>query len=50
MHDACYTEIAYDGYEPPSFLQVSGAKDVGIEFHNDDKMEVVRKKVIAHMS
>ena len=37
MHDACYTEIAYDGYEPPSFLQASGAKDVGIEFHSLSK-------------
>ena len=26
------------------------ARDVGIEFHNDDKMEVIREKVIAHMS
>tara|TARA_Y100000588_G_scaffold98603_1_gene107153 strand:+ start:6871 stop:8043 length:1173 start_codon:yes stop_codon:yes gene_type:complete len=37
MHDACYTEIAYDGYEPPSFLQAYGAKDVGIEFHSLSK-------------
>ena len=26
------------------------ARDVGIEFNNDDKMEIVREKVIAHMS
>jgi len=36
-HDAAYTEIAYDGYKPPSFLQVEGAKDVGIEFHSLSK-------------
>lgn len=36
-HDAAYTEIAYDGYKPMSFLQVPGAKDVGIEFHSLSK-------------
>ena len=29
MHDACYTEVAYDGYRPPSFLEAEGAMDVG---------------------
>ena len=37
MHDACYTEVAYDGYRPPSFMQVEGAKDVGLEFHSLSK-------------
>ncbi len=36
-HDAAYSEIAYDGYEPPSFLQYPGAKEVGIEFHSVSK-------------
>ena len=36
-HDAAYTEIAYDGYRPPSFLEVEGAKDVGVEFHSLSK-------------
>ena len=36
-HDAAYTEIAYDGFEPTSFLQVEGAKEVGIEFHSLSK-------------
>ena len=36
-HDAAYTEIAFDGYSAPSFLQVRGAKDVGIEFHSLSK-------------
>jgi LL-diaminopimelate aminotransferase len=31
-HDSAYTEIAYDGYRPMSFLEVPGAKEVGIEF------------------
>ncbi len=37
MHDACYTEVAYDGYRPPSFLQTEAAMDVGIEFHSLSK-------------
>ncbi len=36
-HDAPYSEIAFDGYEPPSFLQAGGAKDVGIEFNSLSK-------------
>ena len=36
-HDAAYSEIYYDGKKPLSFLQVSGAKDVGIEFHSLSK-------------
>ena len=36
-HDAAYTEIAFEGYKPPSFLQAQGAKDVGIEFHSLSK-------------
>ncbi len=35
--DAAYTEISFDGYTPPSFLEVPGAKDVGIEFHSLSK-------------
>jgi LL-diaminopimelate aminotransferase len=37
LHDAPYTEVAYDGYRPMSFLEVPGAKDVGIEFHSLSK-------------
>ena len=36
-HDAAYTEMAFDGYEPPSFLEVEGAKEVGMEFHSLSK-------------
>ncbi|HEX6459036.1 MAG TPA: LL-diaminopimelate aminotransferase [Thermoleophilaceae bacterium] len=31
VHDASYTEIHFDGYRPPSFLETPGAKDVGVE-------------------
>ena len=37
MHDACYTEVAYDGYKPLSFLEIPGAMEVGIEFHSLSK-------------
>lgn len=36
-HDAAYSEVSYDGYKPPSFLQFPGAKEVGIEFHSVSK-------------
>ncbi|NLI81503.1 MAG: LL-diaminopimelate aminotransferase [Deltaproteobacteria bacterium] len=36
-HDAAYTEMAFDGYRPMSFLEIPGAKDVGIEFHSLSK-------------
>ncbi len=36
-HDAAYTEITYDGYKAPSFLEVEGAKEVGVEFHSLSK-------------
>ena len=36
-HDAAYTEMAFDGYCPPSFLQAEGAKEVGVEFHSFSK-------------
>ncbi|MBW1850337.1 MAG: LL-diaminopimelate aminotransferase [Deltaproteobacteria bacterium] len=36
-HDAAYTEMAFDGYCPPSFLEVEGAKEVGMEFHSLSK-------------
>ena len=36
-HDAAYSEVYYDGERPASFLEVEGAKDVGIEFHSLSK-------------
>ncbi|ABZ84934.1 aspartate aminotransferase [Heliomicrobium modesticaldum Ice1] len=37
LHDIAYSELAYDGYRPVSFLQAPGAKEVGIEFHSLSK-------------
>jgi len=37
VHDDAYSEMTYDGYRAPSFLNVSGAKDVGIEMHSLSK-------------
>lgn len=36
-HDAAYSEIYYDDRRPMSFLEVNGAKDVGVEFHSLSK-------------
>ncbi len=36
-HDAAYSEIYYDEEKPLSFLQIPGAKEVGIEFHSLSK-------------
>ena len=36
-HDAPYTEVAFDGYKPPSFMQIPEAKEVGVEFHSLSK-------------
>jgi LL-diaminopimelate aminotransferase len=36
-HDGPYSEVAYDGYQPVSFLQAREAKEVGIEFHSLSK-------------
>ncbi|MDP7104763.1 MAG: LL-diaminopimelate aminotransferase [SAR202 cluster bacterium] len=37
MHDACYTDVVFDGYSHPSFLETPGAMDVGVEFHSLSK-------------
>jgi len=36
-HDGPYTEVAFDGYQPVSFMQADGARDVGVEFHSFSK-------------
>jgi LL-diaminopimelate aminotransferase len=36
-HDCAYSEVYFDGYRPPSFLQAPGAKEVGIEIHSVSK-------------
>lgn len=37
VHDNAYSELAFDGFRPPSVLEVPGAKDVAIEFHSLSK-------------
>jgi alanine-synthesizing transaminase len=37
IHDIAYGEIAFDGYKPPSILQVPGAKEVAVEFYSMSK-------------
>ena len=36
-HDGPYTEVAFDGYQPISFMQAEGAREVGVEFHSLSK-------------
>jgi LL-diaminopimelate aminotransferase len=36
-NDAAYSEIAFDGYRPASFLKVEGGKETGVEFHSLSK-------------
>ena len=37
VHDNAYTEICFDGYVAPSFLETPGAKDVGVEIFSLSK-------------
>ena len=37
VHDFAYADLAFDDYKPPSFLQVKGAKDIGVEFFSLSK-------------
>lgn len=36
-HDAMYSELRFDDYRPPSFLETPGAAEVGVEFHSLSK-------------
>jgi len=36
-HDGPYSEVAFDGYQPVSFLEADGAREVGVEFHSLSK-------------
>ncbi|MFO7893005.1 MAG: aminotransferase class I/II-fold pyridoxal phosphate-dependent enzyme [Longimicrobiales bacterium] len=36
-YDNAYSEVAFDGYLPPSILEIEGARDVVIEFHSFSK-------------
>jgi LL-diaminopimelate aminotransferase len=37
VYDNAYSEMAFDGYTPPSIFEVEGARDVAIEFHSMSK-------------
>ena len=38
IHDLAYADLGFDGYKPPSVLQVPGAKDVAVEFFTLSKI------------
>jgi LL-diaminopimelate aminotransferase len=60
VHDNPYSEIWFDDFLPPSFLEFDGAKEVGVEFHSLSKsynccgwragMVVGNKEIIAGMA
>lgn len=37
VHDLCYAELAFDGYQPTSLLEIPDAKDISVEFHTLSK-------------
>lgn len=37
VHDQAYAELAFDGFQPTSLLEIPGAKDIGVEFHTMSK-------------
>ena len=37
VYDNAYSELAYDGYRPPSIFEIDGAREVAIEFHSMSK-------------
>lgn len=37
IHDFAYADLGFDGYQPPSIMQVDGAKDVAVEIYSLSK-------------
>ena len=37
VYDNAYSELAFDGYRPPSIFEIEGARDVAVEFHSLSK-------------
>jgi LL-diaminopimelate aminotransferase len=37
VYDNAYSEVAFDGYRPPSILEVEGGREVSLEFHSFSK-------------
>jgi alanine-synthesizing transaminase len=38
VHDFAYAQLGFDGYQPPSILQIPGAKDIAVEFTTMSKV------------
>ncbi|WDT72930.1 MAG: aminotransferase class I/II-fold pyridoxal phosphate-dependent enzyme [Candidatus Manganitrophus sp.] len=50
VHDLAYADLVFDGYKAPSFLQVPGAKEVGVEFYTLSKATTCRDGASASAS
>jgi alanine-synthesizing transaminase len=37
IHDFAYADLVFDGYQAPSFLEIPGAKEIGVEFFSLSK-------------
>lgn len=37
LHDFAYADLVFDGYRPPSFLQIPGAREIGVEYFSLSK-------------
>ncbi len=37
VHDFAYADLVFDGYEPPSFMQIPGAREIGVELFSMSK-------------
>lgn len=37
VHDFAYADLCFDGYRAPSFLEIPGAKEIGVEFYSLSK-------------
>jgi LL-diaminopimelate aminotransferase len=37
VYDNAYSELAFDGYKPPSIFEIDGAREIAIEFHSMSK-------------
>ncbi len=37
VYDNAYSELAFDGYRPPSIFEINGARDIAVEFHSMSK-------------
>jgi alanine-synthesizing transaminase len=49
VHDFAYADLGYDGYLPPSILEVEGAKDVAVELYSMTKSYSMAGWRVAYM-